>query len=408
MTPGGSTPGELPDRADTVVRLGVIGCGAFARFALGAVASSPRLTLSALADPRPDCRERAIASWSASHAEVRVYDQGEDLCRDPDTDLVWIVAPPHVHYPLTWAALQQGKAVFLEKPGALTPDQMKRLALEAASRGLPVGVDFVLRRTPIARLVGQIVDSGVLGPLERLALENVAHDERLPAGHWFWDPALSGGIFVEHGVHFFDLANWWCGPGEVDGALALRRTTWDHPAVDRVLALARHGRVVATYYHSFTTVERFERARWQLILHRGFLEVEGWIPIALRGEVLVTQEEEAWLRALPGCRTEPSGEAAPDRDPPWPGPGEIHPGQHPPWPERGDTPVSQGAAIRRKVRLEMTTPDRTGLYRQAIREGAEDIARCLLEPGRCPAVGLQAAVAALEMATRATALAKHC
>ena len=385
------------------VRAGVVGCGSFARFALGAVAGSPLVSLVAVADPSEECRLEAVQVWqqgggAAPRTGVRAYEDGVQVCRDPDVDLVWILAPPYLHYPLARLALEQGKAVFLEKPGALRPAEMGELASLAERAGVPASVDFVLRRTPLAALVARIVRSGVLGPVERCSLENVAHDERLPEGHWFWNPALSGGIFVEHGVHFFDLAAWWFGGGEVRHALAMRRSRWRDAPVDRVLCTCVHGMpaspVVATYYHSFTTVERFERAYWHLVLHRGFLHVEGWIPTVLRGEVLVTEHEARWLEQCLGCTLEPLEPPYPDRDPAWrdedssPGPA-----------------TEPGTALRYRARVAVEYGDRTAIYRGAIRAGLEDLATCLLEPGRRPAVTLQDARRALELAATATELA---
>jgi len=397
------------------VRLGVVGCGAFGRFALQAVAGSPLVTLVALADPREECRLEAARVWHQAvstpdlgndaptsrtndpvspqqRTDVRLYEEGAKVCQDPGVDLVWILAPPYLHYPLARMALEHRKGVFLEKPGAIRPGEMEELGALADSRGAPASVDFVLRRTPLATLVSRIVNTGVVGPAERVVLENVAHDERLPEGHWFWNPVLSGGIFVEHGVHFFDLANWWFGVGEVKGALGLRRTRWKDAPVDRVLCTCLHGAsaspVLATYYHSFTTVERFERASWHLVLHRGFLDVEGWIPTAIRGEVLVTDQEAQWLKWRLGCALDALDQPQPDRDPAWGG---------------QDAPEGTGGRpLRYRARLLVENPDRTAVYRQAIRAGLEDVAACLIESGRQPAVTLEDARRALEMAYAAT------
>lgn len=478
------------------VRIGLVGCGAFARFALGAVAESPLVSLVAVADPREECRLEALRVWqrsseppgspgphAAPHAgpragpragphagpyagphagphsrpgaptEVRVYQDGAEVCRDPDVDLVWILAPPYLHYSLARAALERGKAVFLEKPGALRPAEMEELAALADRLGIPASVDFVLRRTPLARLVARLLTKGVLGPVERAVLENVAHDEQLPEGHWFWNPVLSGGIFVEHGVHFFDMANWWFGTGEARHAVALRRTRWKDAPVDRVLCTCLHGSppspVLATYYHSFTTVQRFERAHWHLVLHRGFLDIEGWIPVALRGEVLVSDAEARWLEQCLGCPLQPLDPPQPDRDPAWAEEGHAtgqptveESGTEGPREDSraggarqdsgagttcegfvvGTTREDSGSAmpreaagagatregmgvLRYRARLVVECPDRAATYRSAIRAGLEDLAACLREPGRRPAVTLNDAHRALQLASQATELA---
>ncbi|MFF4759857.1 Gfo/Idh/MocA family oxidoreductase [Streptomyces sp. NPDC001292] len=129
--------------------------------------------------------------------------------------------------------------------------------------------------------------------------------------HWFWDPAHSGGIHIERGVHFFDAASALMGsdPIAVQGT-AVRR---DGGPVDIVVATATHpGGAVATHTHSFTHAHRAERQLMRL--DYGFTEarVTGWIPTfatvtawtdeadATRWERLPDRREE--LLAVPGPR----------------------------------------------------------------------------------------------------------
>ncbi|MDI7250459.1 MAG: hypothetical protein QME93_10395, partial [Bacillota bacterium] len=55
------------------VRIGLVGCGSFARFALGAVAESPLVSLVAVSDPREECRLEAVRVW---HQAGRVSPEG--------------------------------------------------------------------------------------------------------------------------------------------------------------------------------------------------------------------------------------------------------------------------------------------------------------------------------------------
>ena len=71
------------------------------------------------------------------------------------------------------------------------------------------------RYNPLFEIVRHLVEQKLLGTLLHGYFENYASDENLPAEHWFWDREKSGGIFVEHGVHFFDMFAGWLGTGEV-------------------------------------------------------------------------------------------------------------------------------------------------------------------------------------------------
>ena len=62
------------------------------------------------------------------------------------------------------------------------------------------------------------MDSKVLGDVLHGTFENYASDEGLGPDHWFWDVTKSGRMFIEHGVHFFDMFAGWLGAGSVESA----------------------------------------------------------------------------------------------------------------------------------------------------------------------------------------------
>lgn len=74
------------------------------------------------------------------------------------------------------------------------------------------------RYNPLYTMVADLIQSQMLGKVLHGYLENYASDEGLDPDHWFWDRSKSGGIFLEHGVHFFDMFEGWLGRGEVVAA----------------------------------------------------------------------------------------------------------------------------------------------------------------------------------------------
>ncbi|MGW2939058.1 Gfo/Idh/MocA family protein [Streptomyces sp. NPDC001156] len=144
-----------------------------------------------------------------------------------------------------------GSRVFCEKPVAVSLEAAAHVAEEAERASGVFVVDHVLRYNLILRLLQRLGGEGLLYPLRQFAFENDASDEDLGPDHWFWDPARSGGIHIEHGVHFFDATSalMGSGPVEVQG-MAVRRPSGP---VDIVVATATHPRgSVATHTHSFT------------------------------------------------------------------------------------------------------------------------------------------------------------
>ncbi|MDH6612831.1 putative dehydrogenase [Streptomyces sp. SAI-208] len=290
----------------TAHRVALVGCGAFGTFVLDAIHDLPDVRVAACADP-----DRQRARTLAGRYGATVHTSVKDVAALDDVDVVVLATPPAAHADAAVAALRAGKHVFCEKPMALTVEDAARIEAESRrSRGVFV-VDHVLRYNPVLRLLRRLGQEQLLDPLRRFAFENDASDEDLGDDHWFWDEAHSGGIHVEHGVHFFDAANALMGsePLQVQGTEVRR----EGGPVDIVVATAVHpGGAVATHTHSFTHAHRAERQLMRL--DYGFAEarVTGWIPTyatitawtdeagAVRWEAVPARAAE--LLSVPGLR----------------------------------------------------------------------------------------------------------
>lgn len=271
--------------------LGLVGCGGFGAYVLDAVAGLPGLRPTAVADPDP-VRAKALGERHG----VPALGSLEELLEREDVEAVAIAVPPAAHAAMATAALRAGRHVFCEKPLATTARDARAVAREAERAGRALVVDHVLRYNPLLRAVERLVAQGLLAAPRRFLFENDASDQDLGPGHWFWDPAHSGGIFVEHGVHFFDAARALLGSDPV----SVRATAVRRPGgpVDMVSADVLHpGGVLASHLHSFTHAHRCERQLMRL--DHGFAEtrIEGWIPV--RAEISAWTDEqgaEAWER----------------------------------------------------------------------------------------------------------------
>ena len=260
---------------DGRVGLGLIGCGDFGRFCLAAYERMEQVRIAAVADVAVGAANRLGREFG-----VAALDDPEALLTCPGVELVHIATPPSSHYPLAMAAIRAGKHVLCEKPLALSTAQADEIIAAAAEVGVIVPVNFVLRYNRIVQDVKALIDSAVLGRVLHAQLTNCAKDTKLGPRHWFWDKAVSGGIFLEHGVHFFDLYRYWLGPGRVVSAHAeLREGTGME---DRVVCTVRHDSgVLAGHYHGFDQMDLMDRTEHRLVCETGDIRVVGWIPLGL-------------------------------------------------------------------------------------------------------------------------------
>ena len=221
--------------------------------------------------------DESRAAELATAVGARAVTRWEDLLDDPAVAVVAIMTPPSSHARIARAALEAGRHVWCEKPLATDASAAADVCATVESSGRVLVVDHVLRYNPLLRALCRL-QGPLLGPLQRFAFENDASDEDLDAGHWFWHESTSGGIFVEHGVHFFDAAHLLAGtlPEAVQAMSASR----EDGTVDLVSATTRHpGGLLAGFTHGFSHAHRCERQLMRLDHGTAEVRVEGWIPV---------------------------------------------------------------------------------------------------------------------------------
>lgn len=126
---------------------------------------------------------------------------------DDEIDVVFVATRHHSHADLTCAALERGKAVFVEKPLALSTEELDRVLEVVARTGndrLMVG--FNRRFSPLFvdlrnRFAGGRPQAGHARYLVSAG--------RLDSGSWYANEELEGSRFVGEGGHFIDTLSWW-------------------------------------------------------------------------------------------------------------------------------------------------------------------------------------------------------
>jgi predicted dehydrogenase len=124
------------------------------------------------------------------------------LLASATTDVVVISTRHDTHADYVLRALGAGKHVFVEKPLALTQDDLTRI--EAAARSTPrqlLMVGFNRRFAPQVVRLKQLL-AATPGPKSFVMTVNAG---AIPASHWTQDASVGGGRLVGEGCHFVDL-----------------------------------------------------------------------------------------------------------------------------------------------------------------------------------------------------------
>ncbi len=274
--------------------IGVIGMGGFGLFAVQQFLQTPNTKLVAIAGSK---REESIRTAKRFGAEQ--LGSLAELVNHPDVDLVYIATPPFLHYEQAKLALNAGKHVICEKPLAMNPEEGAEMLALAKEKGLLMVTNLMQRYNPMFARIKHLIDKDLLGDFLHGYFENYAGDEGLSAEHWFWDRTKSGGIFIEHGVHFFDMFAGWFGNGTVKAAQVVKRPN-SNDIEDQVQAIVEYGddvtgKKLVNFYHGFTQTGRMDRQEMRLVFERGDIMLQEWIPTRM---VLRCVADEETSRAL--------------------------------------------------------------------------------------------------------------
>lgn len=275
------------------LNIGIVGAGKFANFAASAFIKVMGVNIIAVTDIN-----ETAAMQLATEMDALVYTTYTNFLADKNIDLVYIATPPYLHYQQSKAALLAGKNVICEKPAALTVADAKELVAIAKAFSLLYVVNLMQRYNPLFAIVKNVIEQKILGNFLHGFFENYASDENLDAQHWFWNADKSGGIFIEHGVHFFDLFAGWLGDGKLLNAITIQRPGVSEKIIDRVQATVAYEKGIVNFYHGFDQPIILDRQEMRLQFEHGEITLYEWIPVRMRLFGLLKNEQLASLQAM--------------------------------------------------------------------------------------------------------------
>lgn len=178
---------------------------------LGLVAAS-RIASKAVVDPAGDvdgvdivavaARDLGRARDAADQWGIeRALGSYDELLRADDVDAVYIGTPASLHREWAIAAMEAGKHVLCEKPLAANADDARLIAAAAAVSDVVVMEAFHWRYHPYAQQIRDVIDSGVLGRIDRIESVFDIPDGRIGRDDIRWDLALGGGATMDLGCY---------------------------------------------------------------------------------------------------------------------------------------------------------------------------------------------------------------
>jgi predicted dehydrogenase len=188
------------------------------------------------------------AEGLAKELGSRAYKDADELLRD--CDIAMVCTTNDALAKISLKAVQAGRHVLVEKPAAVSVEELETLRRAAKEKNVAVKVGFNHRFHPALLKAHELISSGALGPMMFLRAR-YGHGARLGyEKEWRSLPEVSGGgELLDQGVHLLDLIYWFMGPLPLHSSM-VSTSFWDMKADDNaVLTLAGPGRKTWATFH---------------------------------------------------------------------------------------------------------------------------------------------------------------
>jgi predicted dehydrogenase len=153
----------VPDPV-TTIRWGILGTARINRRVIPAMRLARRSELVAVASRDHARAQQYATEWSIP----RPIGGYQALLDDPGIDAVYLPLPNTEHVPWTLAAIAAGKHVLCEKPLALDPLDVDRIAAAAAAAGVIAEEGVMYRHEPLTTRVMGLIGDGRVGTVRAI------------------------------------------------------------------------------------------------------------------------------------------------------------------------------------------------------------------------------------------------
>jgi len=138
-------------------------------------------------------------------------DYREILARG-DVNVVFVTTPDFLHEEMAVAALEAGKAVYLEKPIAITIPGADQILAAAARTGSKLYLGHNMRHMVVVLKMKELIDSGRIGEVKAGWCRHfVGHGGDFYYKDWHADRTKSTGLLLQKATHDIDVLHWLCG-----------------------------------------------------------------------------------------------------------------------------------------------------------------------------------------------------
>jgi predicted dehydrogenase len=206
-----------------MLRIGLVGAGAFGEIHLQGFSKNPHCELVAIAS-----RTEEHANSLSERFNIPKTYFGDDswikMIENEELDVVSVCTPNYLHAPITLKAIEKDCHVLCEKPIAISREELDQMESMLNAKDLIFFTSFQKRYNPTFRLIKDILDEEILGKITLIRYYFSHYGpykswRALSEEKWFFDSQKAGGgVLLDLGVHCIDILRKLLGDyGEITG-----------------------------------------------------------------------------------------------------------------------------------------------------------------------------------------------
>ena len=186
--------------------VGIIGCGAVAEEYVKAFKKDERSEIRALVSRNRTNAER----YRDRHGlDCAIEPDAAQMLRRKDTDIVVVCTPHNQHTKYAVAAAEAGKHIIIEKPVAITLEDMRKQQQAVKKTGIKTLVSFVLHWNPLLMTIDRLITQGVFGNIFMVEVDYMHRIWTTAEQSWYASRQRSGTAILTGGCHAIDALRWF-------------------------------------------------------------------------------------------------------------------------------------------------------------------------------------------------------
>jgi predicted dehydrogenase len=201
--------------------VGIIGCGWVAGEYVKAFQKDERSEVRALVS-----RNRANAERYRDQYDLRcdIESDVNIMLEQEYVDIVVVCTPHNQHTKYVVAAAEAGKHVIIEKPVALTMEDVRKQQQAVGKKNVKTLVSFVLHWNPLLMTIDQLIEKEVFGNIFMVEVDYMHRIWMTLEEKWYASLEQSGTAILTGGCHAVDALRWFA-RSEVEQVCAYQAKT---------------------------------------------------------------------------------------------------------------------------------------------------------------------------------------